>query len=263
MGKSRSPEEKAWERGNFLPFRDTNPADCFLLSVLRSAFPVLQINTSLLDGYLPNGPSTCGNGRWDRSLIRSFVEKDPRIVNPVIVEVSLRGTLIGVTNHDDVTGWVRSENSENRVCIIAADDSSSFAGVRFGDVKSDGDLVFKLPQDDPDCGTSLKDFTVYCIRFESLNAKLKNPLIRYSSRKEDIRSRYIHGRDQDGEGEYEVESILSHRKIDETVEYFVHWTGYSYRANTWLPMDQLSCQVKIDQYLKSVERDVKQNEFRN
>ena len=44
----------------------------------------------------------------------------------------------------------------------------------------------------------------------------------------------------EGEEEYEIEGILSHRQRDEQMEYLVKWKGYSHDENQWLPAEELT-----------------------
>ena len=54
----------------------------------------------------------------------------------------------------------------------------------------------------------------------------------------------------DGEEEYEVEEIVSHRDARRRREYLVKWAGYSSLDNTWVPLSNLkNAQEKVDRYL--------------
>ena len=54
----------------------------------------------------------------------------------------------------------------------------------------------------------------------------------------------------DGEEEYEVEAIVSHRDARRRREYLVKWAGYSSLDNTWVPLSNLkNAQEKVDLYL--------------
>jgi hypothetical protein len=54
----------------------------------------------------------------------------------------------------------------------------------------------------------------------------------------------------DGEEEYEVEEILSHRDARRRREYLVKWAGYSSLHNTWEPLSNLkNAQGAVDRYL--------------
>ena len=53
----------------------------------------------------------------------------------------------------------------------------------------------------------------------------------------------------DGEEEYEVEEIISHRNARRRREYLVKWAGYSSLDNTWVPLSNLkNAQEKVDRY---------------
>ena len=48
------------------------------------------------------------------------------------------------------------------------------------------------------------------------------------------------------ETEFEVESIIDHRKILGITEFLVKWKGYPASENTWEPEDHLlNCQQKL------------------
>jgi Chromo (CHRromatin Organisation MOdifier) domain len=57
--------------------------------------------------------------------------------------------------------------------------------------------------------------------------------------------------ESDGEGEYDVEAIVSHKKIGGTLHYEVKWEGWPSSANTWEPIDHLAkCQDMIEEFHK-------------
>ena len=48
------------------------------------------------------------------------------------------------------------------------------------------------------------------------------------------------------ETEFEVETIVDHRRILRTTEFLVGWKGYPESENTWEPEDHLlNCQQKL------------------
>ena len=54
---------------------------------------------------------------------------------------------------------------------------------------------------------------------------------------------------QDGHEEYEVESILNHRKRRGKLQFLVHWKGYADHENSWLPESDLeNSQELLDEY---------------
>ena len=55
----------------------------------------------------------------------------------------------------------------------------------------------------------------------------------------------------DGEEQYEVETILAHRRKGKGIEYLIKWKEYSSNENTWEPESNLSNSEEIlDEYKK-------------
>ena len=57
----------------------------------------------------------------------------------------------------------------------------------------------------------------------------------------------------EGEEEYEVDSIISHRKKGKRTEYLVSWKGYGAAENTWEPEANLkNAKQELQRYKKQV-----------
>ena len=60
---------------------------------------------------------------------------------------------------------------------------------------------------------------------------------------------------EESDKEYEVESILDHRKKHErgaNMEYKIRWKGYSKAHDTWEPEDNLDCKDMLADYHNKV-----------
>ena len=68
----------------------------------------------------------------------------------------------------------------------------------------------------------------------------------------------INGSESSADEEYEVETILGHRKKHSkgaSVEYNIRWKGYDSSHDTWEPVENLDCKAMLDEYHKKVNND--------
>jgi hypothetical protein len=62
----------------------------------------------------------------------------------------------------------------------------------------------------------------------------------------------------DADIEYEVETILGHRKKHSkgaNLEYNIRWKGFDASYDTWEPEENLDCKAMLDEYHKKVNND--------
>lgn len=142
------------------------------------------------------------------------------------------------------------------------------------------DVVETTENDDPLAGTSddavvqngifLKItliFPLIKIKFKPLGSK-KSPSKKRKGRKSNIMKvgkvkvakkmkKAENAPEPDGEGEYEVQSIVDHKKEKGRTIYRIRWKGYSSKDDTWLPATELSCKDILKKYRKKIERENK------
>jgi Chromo (CHRromatin Organisation MOdifier) domain len=61
----------------------------------------------------------------------------------------------------------------------------------------------------------------------------------------------------DSDGEYEVESIVSHKKEKGKTLYRVKWKGYPSSQDSWLPGAELSCRDLLKKYKNKQKKESK------
>ena len=54
--------------------------------------------------------------------------------------------------------------------------------------------------------------------------------------------------EEEVEADYEVERVLGRRQVKGRLQYLVKWLGYQEEDNTWEPVQNLSCQDKIQEF---------------
>lgn len=60
--------------------------------------------------------------------------------------------------------------------------------------------------------------------------------------------------------EYYVEKILNKRLVNDKVQYFLKWKGYSEEHNTWEPVENLNCKIMIKKFEDNLKQKEKENE---
>lgn len=57
----------------------------------------------------------------------------------------------------------------------------------------------------------------------------------------------------DGQEEYFIERILSHRQRHGKQQYLVKWLGYPDYDNTWLPQEEVEATQAYDNYISTLD----------